>query len=230
VIARTLEEAGLVTVSISQVREHSAKILPPRALWVPFPFGLPLGHAGDVEQQRRVLACAFDLLLEPSGPVLRDLAGDEDDEERGAPVQASDVAQTGTAPQDVAMELLLMRQHHERWQGRGGRTTVGLTRIPPRRFRGVVRFLEAFADGSDADMAERPADVEPQLWIRWCVDDLKALYVEGRLSMVPEETADAAARWLWGETALGDLIRRVARRMESSADPPMRAAAYGIAR
>ena len=48
--------------------------------------------------------------------------------------------------------------------------------------------------------------------------------------MTPDESAEAAARWLWGETALGDLVRRVARRMEASDDPAMRAAAYGVAR
>jgi hypothetical protein len=99
-----------------------------------------------------------------------------------------------------------------------------------RTARGVIRFLERFAGGADADMTERPADVAPHLWIRRCVDDLKALYLEGRLAMTPDESAEAAARWLWGETALGDLVRRVARRMEASDDAAMRAAAYGVAR
>jgi hypothetical protein len=229
VLARTLEAAGLATVSVSLVREHTVKVLPPRALWVPFPFGLPLGHAGDTVQQRRVLLSALSLFLEPSGPVLRDLAGEEEDE-RGAPLQASDAGDAGPATVDVATELSLMRQYYERRLEGSGRTTVGLTRIPHRRFRGVVGFLEAFADGGSPDMGERPADVEPHLWVRWCVDDLKALYLEGRLAMMPSETTEEAARWLWSETALGVLIRRVAVRMEASSDPPMRAAAYGIAR
>ena len=61
----------------------------------------------------------------------------------------------------------------------GGRTAFGLSGIPPTRFRGVVRFLQAFAGGEDADMPERPADVPLPNFIRYCADDLKALYFEG---------------------------------------------------
>jgi len=39
VLARALETAGIATTSISMVREHTEKVKPPRALFVPFPFG-----------------------------------------------------------------------------------------------------------------------------------------------------------------------------------------------
>jgi len=39
VLARALETAGIATTSISMVREHMEKVKPPRALFVPFPFG-----------------------------------------------------------------------------------------------------------------------------------------------------------------------------------------------
>jgi hypothetical protein len=55
------------------------------------------------------------------------------------------------------METTQMRQYHEQWLARsGGHTAFGLSGIPATRLRGVIRFLQTFADGQDADMPERP--------------------------------------------------------------------------
>jgi hypothetical protein len=132
---------------------------------------------------------------------------------------------------DVATEATQMRRYHERWLERsGGRTLFGLARIPATRFRGVVRFLEEFAGGAEADMPERPADVPLPNFIRYCVDDLKALYFEGHLAMKPAAGGEEIARWFWGETAAGQLVRRVRDRLDASADPRWKAAAFGVAR
>ena len=69
-LARVFEDHGLVTTSISLVREHTEKVKPPRALFVPFPFGHPLGEADDPELQNRVMRAAFALLDRQTGPVL----------------------------------------------------------------------------------------------------------------------------------------------------------------
>ena len=55
-IARVLEEAGIATVCITMRREVAQNVKPPRALavGVKFPFGAPLGPAGDAETQRGV--------------------------------------------------------------------------------------------------------------------------------------------------------------------------------
>src|SRR5260370_24091942 len=139
---------GLTTVGISLVREHTEKLKPPRALWVPFPFGHAFGRPNDPALQHRVLRAALDLLDEPSGPVLRDLADDEEPgDQPAAPPQASAVTPAAHVPIDAAMETTQMRRYHERWlEGSGGRTALGLTGIPPTRFRGIVRFLEGFAN------------------------------------------------------------------------------------
>ena len=228
-IARVLEQAGLCTTSISLVREHTEKIKPPRALFVPFPFGSALGRANDRELQHRVIAAALDLLSKPAGPILTDFPDDEALTEPAAPVQASAVAAVADEA-DVAMETTQMRRYYEQWIERSGRTSVGLTGIPPARFRGVVRFLEALADGNEADMRERPADVPLPVFIRRCIDDLKAMYYEARMAMKPEASGEEIARWFWGETALAQLVRRVKERMEAAEDPAMKGAAFGIAR
>lgn len=228
-IARVLEASGLSTTSISLVREHTEASKPPRALFVPFPFGSALGRPDDADLQHRVLRAALDLFSEPSGPVLRDFPDDEAGEDRPAPVQASAVPLAEAVP-DVAMETTQVRRYYEQWIQQQGKTMVGLSGIPPVRFRGVIRFLEAYADGEPADMRERPEDVPLLLFIRYCADDLKAMYYEARMMAKPGINGEELARWFWGVTAAGQLLRRVRDRLDASDDPREKAAAFGIAR
>src|SRR5438309_1488100 len=55
------------------VREHTARVKQPRALFVPYPFGHPLGDANDRPGQLRVIRAALALLERSAGPVLEDL-------------------------------------------------------------------------------------------------------------------------------------------------------------
>jgi hypothetical protein len=232
VLARAIETEGVATTSISMVREHTEKTKPPRALFVPFPFGYALGRPLDPDLQHRVLRAALDLLAEPSGPVLRDFPDDaEPGLEPAAPVQASAIAPAAGVPADPALETSQMRQYHEQWLARsGGRTAFGLSGVPAARFRGVVRFLQAFAAGEEADMEARPADLPLPNFIRYCADDWKTLYVEGRMAMKPGAGGEEIARWFWAETAAGQVLRRVRDRLDASDDPRWKAAAFGVAR
>jgi hypothetical protein len=232
VLARALETVGIATTSISMVREHSEKTKPPRALFVPFPFGYALGRPDDPALQHRVLRAALALLAEPAGPVLFDFPDDaEPGDQPPAPAQASGITPAATVPDDPALETAQMRQYHEQWLARsGGRTAFGLSGVPATRFRGVVRFLQAFAAGEDGDMEERPEEIPLPSFVRYCADDWKALYFEGRLAMKPAATGDDVTRWFWAETAAGQLLRRVRERLEASADPRWKAAAFGVAR
>ena len=232
VLARALEASGIATTSISMVREHTEKVKPPRALFVPFPFGHALGRANDPELQHRVLRAALDLLNEPAGPVLRDFP---DETERGdeplAPVQASAITAVAGTSDDPAREAAAIYTDYERWVARNdGRTTFGLTSVPAARCPDVVRFLERFANGEDADMTERPSGVSVAAFIRWCADDLKAMYFEARMATKPSAMGDELARWFWGETAAGQMLRRVRDRLDASDDPQWKAAAFGVAR
>ena len=220
-LARALETEGIATASISMVREHTEKTKPPRALFVPFPFGYALGRADDPALQHRVLRAALDLLAESAGPVLRDFPDDaEPGDQPPAPAQASGIAPAAGVPDDPALETAQMRQYHEQWLARsGGRTAFGLSGVPATRFRGVVRCLQSFAAGEDADLEERPAEIPLPNFIRYCANDWKALYYEGRMAMKPATTGDDVTRWFWGETAAGQLLRRVRERLEAAEDP-----------
>jgi len=230
VLSRVFEEAGLSTVGISLVREHTARAKPPRALFVPFPFGFALGKPGDAALQHRVLGAALALLERPSGPILEDFPEDE------APVplaQASGLTATARAvpATDPADEVTALRPFYERWlQAHDGRTAVGLCGVPQRRWRGVVRLLQAYARGEEGDLAERPADVALPQFLRYCVDDLKAFYYEARMAQRGDATETDLHTWFWTDTAMGRLVPEVARRMGALDDPTAKAIAYGLAR
>jgi hypothetical protein len=228
VLARVFEEAGLTTLTLAMVREHAEKVKPPRALFVPFPFGYALGKPNDPQLQHRVLGAAIDLLPREQGPVLEDFP----EEDVPAPLlQASGVQEIATAAQDPADEVTALRAFYERWvEDHNGRTAVGLCGIPQRRWRGVIRFLEAYSRGEDADMKERPAGVPVPQFIRYCVDDLKAFCYEARMAQRPSVSEADLHHWFWGETAIGQLIRSVAQRMNAGDDPALKYFAYGLAR
>lgn len=231
-LARALEAEGIATTSISLVREHTEKLKPPRALFVPFPFGLALGAPGDAALQHRVLGAALELLSAPAGPILRDFPEDaEPGAELPAPVQASMIAPAEAAPADAVAETAQMQRRHGEWLARsGGRTAVALTGISAGRLDGVVRFLEAFAAGGEADMRERPREVSLPGFVRYCADDVKALYYESFMATKPAAGGEEIARWFWGATAAGGLLRRVRDRLDASDDPAWKAAAFGVAR
>jgi hypothetical protein len=229
VLSRVFEEHGIATTTIAMVREHAERVKPPRALFVPFYFGFALGKPDDPEHQHRVIQAALDLLQAPQGPVLADFPDD------GEPVimpQASQVdAKPAQAGRSAADEVTALRAFYERWvEGHSGRTAVGLSGIPQRRFRGMVRFLESCAQGEDADLTERPDGVSRPQFIRYCADDLKAFYYEARMAQHREVDEAALHHWFWGETAGGKLIAEVAAKLNSTEDPDLRAIAYGLAR
>jgi len=229
VLARVFEEAGLTTLTIAMVREHARKAKAPRVLFVPFPFGYALGKPNDPQLQHRVIGTAIDLLQREQGPVLEDFPEEEAPE---ALVQASGVQRMAAkVEQDPADEVTRLRAFYERWlEDHNGRTAVGLCGLPQRRWRGVIRFLESYSRGEDADMKERPADVPGPQFIRYCVDDLKAFYYEARMAQRPNVSEPELHRWFWGETAMAQLIRTVAQRMTATDDPALKYFAYGLAR
>ena len=230
VLGHVFESAGLSTVSVALVREHAEIVKPPRALFVPFPFGHTLGKPEDPEYQHRVIAAAFDLLDRPSGPVLADFQADVEAPEllQASQVQVTADSLNGANPAD---EVTSLRELYERWVAdHQGRTLVGLSGIPQRRFRVTIRFLEEYAREGDADMKERRTEVSVPQFLRYCVDDLKAFFYEARLAQRPKASQEELHSWFWGETATGQLVKDVAKRMSDSDDAELKSFASGLAR
>lgn len=217
-LARALEETGLPTVTLALVKEHAQRVQPPRALFVPFPYGYALGRPEDPDFQHRVIAAALDLFTIDAAPVLAEFL-----EEGDAParlVQASSIqSHSSNQDGDPAAELTAMRGYYERWvDAHGGQTQVGVTGIPPRRFRGLVRFLETFVAGETAPYPDQPEDIPTPVFIRRAADDLKAFMLEARMSQRPNDRDNALQEWFWGDTAIGALLNRVAKRFADEGD------------
>ncbi len=173
VIQREIERAGIATVSVSLVKEFTQKVRPPRALWVPFPFGRPLGAPGNARVQRQVLMRAFGLLSSKSGPVLEEFELAAEDERLDARYQAlgrtcgpkgcslgemfggdDDVAESiqetlyGGNLSGVLEEIAQLQPAHRRYrQERKGRTSVGASGRTPENIAEAARSIHAFVSG-----------------------------------------------------------------------------------
>ena len=229
VLARAIEAEGLPTVTIALLREHVEKVHPPRALFVPFPYGYPLGKPDDAAFQQRVINATLTLLDGPIGPILEEFPNEAGP---GALLQASGINGSYQAIlEDAANEVTSLRPFYERWlDAHQGRTTVGVSGIPQRRFRGMIRFLQSYASGEDSDIVDRPESLSVPQYIRHCVDDLKAFYYEARMNQKPTTTESELHTWFWGETAGGKLTSKLAQVMNEAEDPTTQRIAYGLAR
>lgn len=67
-IARIIEQHGIATVALSLQRELTETTRPPRALYLRWPYGHPLGEPFNVAQQRWVLNDALRALEEIRTP------------------------------------------------------------------------------------------------------------------------------------------------------------------
>jgi D-proline reductase (dithiol) PrdB len=67
-IARAIEERGIPTVCVVMNRDITDNVKTPRALFVRFPYGAPLGPAGNAVVQEAVVRSALDLLVSAAQP------------------------------------------------------------------------------------------------------------------------------------------------------------------
>lgn len=239
VIQGEIERAGVATVSVSLVREFTEKVRPPRALWVPFPFGRPFGAPQNAKVQRQVLMRALSLLAAPSGPVLEEFALEAGDEKLDARHQtlgrrcgpagcslddlASDDDAVRTEPvetpyggnlQGVLNEISVLQPAHRRYrEQRNGRTAIGASGSTPERIADAAHAIHAFITGEPvrgpgAEFPARMRKLSKSLFVRLQIDDLKAFYMESRVEMAADETADASRvnDWFWLNTWAGRMV------------------------
>ncbi len=67
-IQRELERAGLVTAGISNLRQYTRRVNPPRTLFLDWPLGQPLGRPFALEQQRAVLLALLETITTTETP------------------------------------------------------------------------------------------------------------------------------------------------------------------
>lgn len=67
-IARAIERAGIPTVSISITKDLTESVGVPRAVFVKWPLGHPMGERDNALQQRTMIFDALKLLVTASAP------------------------------------------------------------------------------------------------------------------------------------------------------------------
>ena len=68
VLARVIEAAGISTVMVTAMPDLAERVGVPRIVGVEFPFGHTLGHAGDGEEQTKVIRGALRVLRDAREP------------------------------------------------------------------------------------------------------------------------------------------------------------------
>jgi len=200
-----LEEEGLATVAIALIRPQAERTKPPRALWVPFELGRPLGPPSDAAFQKRVLLAALHMLVGGGGPLRIVDFTDDDPRARPDPTwQPPFVPATVTnglaesLASRLEAEVLLLGGAHQRWIGQYDRSTVGLSGLAiADAARYVADWLRGKAPASPRDGFSAP------LILRFAVDDLKAYCLEAASAGTPKPSSRQLGDWLWNETATG---------------------------
>ena len=208
VLAHVFEAAGIATVVISSIRPMAEKVAPPRALHCEFPLGRPLGRPNDPEFQHDVIARAFALLNEPSGPVLVDHP--EVIEAEDAPLACSLPPRYDPSLPAAVDEARGLRKAYDRTLARRGVSDVGRA---------------TNADGVPAAVAALQRIVEGTPWTE--VDlpggnpvavchDIRAYYEEAALALAEGGAPGGRAveDWFFEETEAGRtmLAARIAMR------------------
>jgi hypothetical protein len=221
VIQRGIEQAGIATVSISLVKEFTRAVRPPRALWVPFPFGRPFGAPDAPAIQRRVMLASLALLGRSGGPVLEDFKLGSDEQSLDAkyqtlgrncgpggckledavgtgsdaavPEAAVDLAYDGSL-REVLMEIGARAPFHGRYRAqRRGRTQVGLSGVTPERIADAAQVVHRFVVGEPVESPASNAYSSARLYVRHSIDDLKAFYVESYIEEAPHDISASVA-------------------------------------
>ena len=229
VIQREIEGSGIATASISLVRRFTELVVPPRALWVPFPFGRPLGAPRNAAVQRLVLLSTLELLSRTKGPVLEDLVLPREFEHLDAkyqtigrkcspsgcdlgPALTGAQIEKGTSDEPkpyngnfdlIREEIADLGASHRRYREQYRRTQVGASGSTPETILDVARTVHRFVS-TDVDILQVPG----ARLIRSAIDDLKAFYIEARLAQdeLGFEDASAINDWLWLNTRMGTLL------------------------
>ena len=214
--------AGIATVQISLVRPVTESVKPSRALWVPFPFGRPMGPPNRPEIQMDVLRRTFALVDEPNGPTLIDYPdniGDDPIEDEGwsCPVTfpaAVPKTEADALTAQIKQEAQLLRPWFDEGLRRRGRTAVGTSGKDADSIGEMLEILVRFALHTELKVPEGYSHPMPQL-LRYIADDVRDFYNESAISKpgttfpAPEELLD----WFFLRTIAGDVFYKVRDRL-----------------
>ena len=187
------------------MREHTEIVRPPRALWVTFELGRPLGIPDDPPFQRRVVKAALDLLARTEGPILADYPEDVP-EVTDFSGWACPINLAPSQVDSLAAEIDRLATWYDQSMARQGRTTVGVSGLDmPAAGALVARALSG-------DLPEAQA-------LKEAIDDLRAYYLEAAAAFPDPGTSATRKKWFWDETQLAEAILALQPKLAQSADP-----------
>lgn len=216
-LAHYLEQRGLPTTQISLIAKHTESISPPRALWVPFELGRPLGAPNNPEFQKKVTLAALRLFQAEKGPVLEYFSEEAPDEHRSenkdsaswaCPVSFAPSSEEKSEQEELAAamhkELAELRPWYDLGLEKRGRTAV-VTFDP----EAAASLFAGYLTGSDPGGDH--GELSPGVALRLACQDLKAFYFEAATSRPGAETPESNdfSRWFWNQTAAGQVLQAV---------------------
>lgn len=229
-LAHYLETGGIPTTQISLIYKHTEMIKPPRALWVPFELGRPLGTPDHPEFQSRVTLAALKLLETDHGPVLESFpeeapdTGRKESEEPGAwacPVRFSPPSEEKNEQEQMAeavqRELTELRPWYDMGIEKRGRTS--LVTFTPETAAALI---------SDCLVSENPGSPQGDLGLsvalRLAAQDIKSFYFEAVISKPGAEVPDSSSfdNWFFNETSAGRALQKVREICSLSEDEELR--------
>ena len=226
-IERAVSEggAGIATVQVSLIRPVSEAVRPPRALWVPFPLGRPLGPPNRPDIQIDVLRQTLGLVDQPAAPALvdyPDIIEDDIPDEEGwsCPVifpTAEPHTESDSLKAQLRTETQLLRPWFDEGLRRRGRTTVGTSGKGPDSIGEMLGILVNFSADADMEVPDGYAHPMPQL-LRYLTADIRAFYFEAATSKpgVTSPSPEDLEEWFFLETMVGDVFYQVRERLVSA--------------
>ena len=208
-LAHFFESYGFSTVLVGFVKEHIQAIKPPRALWLNFPMGRPLGKPNDPEYQKNIIRSAFNLFNSSSGPILEDFP-DIIPVRSGRmgyalPVELvmkkNEIGDVDIILKEVEKEIQGLKQAYENAVAYRGRTTVGASEMSIAEF---APYIVSFLKGDIPKSPRKGLGAIPQL--KLVVEDLQAYYTETVTHRDGIDDFEKIGSWFWEETKAGRLI------------------------
>jgi hypothetical protein len=209
-----LEEAGIPSVAIALIRPQAEHTNPPRALWVPFELGRPIGPPGDAAFQRQVIVAALGLLNAPKTDSLIVDFPDDDPRETSDPSWRPPISPALDQNLDaLEEELLALAPAYAQSCTQRERTTVGLSGLAP---AACGAFMAAWLRGEAPDSPV--PGMSAMLALRFAADDLKAFALEAALAGGGKPSSKDLGDWLWGRTTLAVALDTIRRRLSAGDD------------
>ena len=208
-LAHYFESTGISTVLVGFVREHMEALTPPRALFLDFPMGRPMGKPNDPEFQKKIIRSAFSLFDQDNGPQLVNFS-------ESIPVKngrmgyalpvdlvltRKDIGDIDVLLNEVQSEISALAPAYDSAKTSRGRTTVGASELA---ITDLAPYIAHFVRGEKPRSPRK--GVPPIPLLKLAVEDLAAYYTEARTHRDNIDDIELLGEWFWPETKAGRLI------------------------